>query len=134
MGAAYGEGGGLPKMHLDAVVAGNRCRRAGTRSRTARSTTTTSPRSVEPLLGAASVPATIVNFCGDDAVSVQEWSAYFGELLGMDATIEVTTDPVRVGGLGRGPDEADLDHRAVSVHWRDGFRRLVEHFYPEPLR
>ena len=29
---------------------------------------------LEPLLGAASVPATIVNWCGDEPVSVQEWS------------------------------------------------------------
>ena len=40
---------------------------------------------LEPLLDAASVPATIVNWAGDEPVSVQEYSAFFGELLGVDA-------------------------------------------------
>ena len=56
--------------------------RAGTRARTARSTRTTSTRRPRRLLDAASVPATIVNWAGDEAVSVQEWARYFGELTG----------------------------------------------------
>ena len=33
-------------------------------------------------------PPTIVNWCGDEPVSVQEWSAYFGELLGVTAEVD----------------------------------------------
>ena len=51
---------------------------------------------LEPLLDAASVPATIVNWGGDEPVSVQEWSAYFGELLGVEAEVVVERDPGRV--------------------------------------
>ena len=124
MGSAYGEGGGLPMMHLDAIAAGQPVRRAGIRFPTARSTTTTSPRRSKPLLAAASVPATIVNWCGDDAVSVQEWSAYFGELLGAEPVVEVTPVPVRIDRVGRRHHEAPSHHRAVP---RAVARRVPAH-------
>src|SRR5690348_636938 len=80
MGAAYGDRGGLPAMHLAAVAEGRPvvCRW---------DPLPYSPihyddinAQLEPLLGAATVPATIVNWAGDVPVSVQEWSKYFGEL------------------------------------------------------
>ena len=45
MGSAYGEQGGLPVWHLQAIAAGQPVRPGGIRCPTARSTTTTSPRS-----------------------------------------------------------------------------------------
>ena len=48
---------------------------------------------LEPLLAVASVPATIVNWCGDEAVSVQQWSAWFGELLGVEPPPELHEVP-----------------------------------------
>jgi nucleoside-diphosphate-sugar epimerase len=85
---------------------------------------------VEPLLGAASVPATIVNWCGDNAASVQEMAAYAGELLGMPALVDV--NPVQWASLG---SVGDCTKRISitgpgRVHWRDGFRRLAEQLYP----
>ena len=68
---------------------------------------------LEPLLDAASVPATIVNWGGDEPVSVQEYSAYFGELLGVDAEVVVEEIPGASRRLGRRPHEAQLDHRSV---------------------
>ena len=69
---------------------------------------------LEPLLDAATVPATIVNWCGDAPVSVQEWSAFFGELLGVDAEVAVTEVPgASVGSVGD-PTKRIGDHRAVS--------------------
>ena len=79
---------------------------------------------LEPLLDAATVPATIVNWGGDEPVSVQEWSAYFGELLGVDTEIVVEPIPGRVGRLGRRPHQADLDHRPVPGRLA---RRLPPH-------
>ena len=52
----------------------SRCAPAGIRCRTARSTTTTSARSSSRCSTRPTVPATIVNWGGDEPVSVQEWS------------------------------------------------------------
>ncbi len=131
MGAAYGKQGGLPAFHLHAIAAGEPVK-------TRWDPMTYSPihdddivAQLEPLLGVASVPATIVNWCGDEAVSVQQWSAYFCELLGVEAKIDIDVIPgASVGSVG--------DHRMrasitgpCKVHWKDGFRRMAEQFYPD---
>ena len=82
MNAAYSSRGGLPAYHLDALVAGTPggLGAHSTPARTARSTNANINVQVEPLLGAASVPATIVNWGGDDAVGPHDWCTLFGEL------------------------------------------------------
>ena len=87
--------------------------RGGIRCRTRRSTKTTSAISSKLLVDAATVPATIVNWCGDEPVSVQEWSAYFGELLGVSAEGRRAADSRRVHRVGRRRHQAHVDHRAV---------------------
>jgi nucleoside-diphosphate-sugar epimerase len=134
MGSAYGERGGLPAMHLDTIAAGDPVH-------TRWDPMTYSPihdhdiaAHVEPLLDAASVPATIVNWCGDVAVSVQQWTAYFGELLGETPQIEVTPIPgASVGSVGD-PTKRISITGPCRVHWHDGFRELVERFHPERLQ
>src|SRR5262245_53144513 len=93
MGSAYGDRGGLPVWHLHAIAADEPVR-------TRFDPMPYSPihdddicAQLEPLLGAASVPATIVNWAGDEPVSVQQWSAYFGELLGVEAKVVVEQVP-----------------------------------------
>jgi nucleoside-diphosphate-sugar epimerase len=134
MGAAYGDRGGLPVWHLHAIAAGEPVR-------TRWDPMTYSPihdddigAQLEPLLDAASVPATIVNWAGDEPVSVQQWSAYLGELLGVEA--EVIVDEVPGASIG---SVADATKRRVitgpcRVGWRAGFRRLAKHFYPDRTR
>jgi hypothetical protein len=78
---------------------------------------------VESLLGAASVSTTIVNWAGDEVVSVQEWSAYLGELSGLPVQLEVVSTP----GTLRG-SIADVSRRRAftgpcKVSWRDGSRQ-----------
>lgn len=53
---------------------------------------------IEPLLAAASVPATVVNWCGDDVVTTQQTLARTGELLGIPARIKVVSDPTIPAG------------------------------------
>jgi nucleoside-diphosphate-sugar epimerase len=128
MGSAYGNHGGLPSMHLDAIAAGDPVH-------TRHDPMPYSPihdddiaAQLEPLLDAASTPATIVNWCGDDAVSVQEWVPYLGELVGVDPEIVVTPVPgASVGSVGD-PTKRTSITGPCQVHWRDGFRRMVEHF------
>jgi len=126
MNASYGPNGGLPVYHLDAAVAGERV------------TTRWDPcpympiheddinRQTAALLDAATVPARIVNWGGDDAVSVQEWCAYFEELVGHEVPVDVVETP----GTLRG-SVADATLRCsltgpCEVSWRDGLRAAFE--------
>lgn len=126
MNASYGVGGGLPTYHLDAILGG---RPVVTRW----DPCVYSPihqddinAQTEALLDAASTPATVVNWGGDEPVSVQEWSAYFGELTGRPAEVRA----VPQAGTLRG-QVLDTAKRAsftgpCAVPWREGFRRTVE--------
>jgi nucleoside-diphosphate-sugar epimerase len=134
MGAAYSDQSGLPVWHLDAVAAGEPVR-------TRWDPMTYSPihdddicAQLEPLLDAAAVPATIVNWCGDEPVSVQEYTAFFADLLGTEAKVVVEEIP----GASHGSVGDVTKRTAITgpcrVGWRDGFRRVAEHFYPERVR
>lgn len=126
MNASYGPNGGLPALHLRAVAAGEPI------------ITRWDPCTYQPihqddidaqlagLLAAASVPATILNWAGDEQVTVQEWAAFMGELVGRPAAVRV----VERSGTLRGSC-ADVTARLAAagpcrVTWRDGLRRLVE--------
>jgi hypothetical protein len=80
------------------------------------------------------VPATIVNWAGDEPVSVQEWCAYFGELLAVEA--EVVVEEVPGASIGSVADHAKRSSITgpCLVQWREGFRRVAEHFYPDRVR
>jgi nucleoside-diphosphate-sugar epimerase len=126
----YGDNGGWPWMHLEQVLAGQQI-----------AVHTDEPSSYNPiheddiirmvpaLLGIASVPATIVNWGGNDAVSIEEWSRYLGQLVGKEAQF-VQTDQALESVM------VDLTklHQLVGpteVNWKDGFRRMTAHFHPE---
>ena len=123
MNASYGPNGGLPAYHLDSVVAG---RPVVTRW----DPCTYSPiheddviEQAGALLDAAAVPALVVNWSGDEAVSVQEWCTYMGELAGTAARVEVQEIP----GTHRG-SIADVTRRSsitgpCRVDWRTGVRQ-----------
>jgi nucleoside-diphosphate-sugar epimerase len=131
MGCAYGEQGGLPKMHLDAIGAGRPVQTRWDPMPYSPIHDDDVAAHVEPLLDAASVPATIVNWCGDEAVSVQQWTAYFGELLGMEPAIEVSPIPgASVGSVGD-PTKRRSITGPCRVQWRDGFRRMAQQFCPD---
>jgi nucleoside-diphosphate-sugar epimerase len=131
MCAAYGEQGGLAKWHLDAVAAGQP---VVTRS----DPMPYSPihdddiaAQLEALLDGASSPAFIVNWGGDVPVSVQQWTQYFGELLGVDATVDVQPIPgASVGSVGDHTLRQSITGPCI-VDWRDGYRRMAEQFYGE---
>ncbi|BCN77232.1 NAD-dependent epimerase/dehydratase family protein [Prescottella equi] len=133
MNASYGPNGGLPALHVDAIAAGRQV------------TTRWDPCMYSPifeddinsqvssLLQAATVPATIVNWAGDEPVSVQEWATYAGELMGVDATVGV----VPIEGTLRG-SIADTSRRLsitgpCTVDWREGLRRTIAVRHPDKL-
>ena len=128
----YGDHGGWPAGHLDAIVAGTPI------PLHERQPNLFNPlhsddiiRTIPGLLDAASVPATIVNWGGPDPVSIEEWAEHLGSLIGRapsfvvspDATEPVTIDTSKLVALtGTG-----------FVDWRDGMRRMVEALHPEML-
>jgi nucleoside-diphosphate-sugar epimerase len=125
MNASYGENGGLPAIHLALA-------RADQPIVTRWDPCTYSPiheddigAQTEALLAAASVPATIVNWAGDEPVSVQEWCAWFAELLGKPVRVEARDFP------GTQPSVISDNAKRLSftgpctVAWRDGMRRMV---------
>ena len=85
---------------------------------------------VEALLDAASTPATVVNWTGDEPVTVQQWCKYFGELFGVEAKVEVQPVPgASLGSVGDPTKRIGITG-PCRVDWRDGFRRMAEQFYP----
>jgi nucleoside-diphosphate-sugar epimerase len=133
MGAAYSDQSGLPVWHLDAIAAGEPVH-------TRWDPMPYSPihdddicAQLEPLLDTASVPATIVNWCGDEPVSVQQYSAFFGELLGVEADVAVEEIPgASCGSVGDHTKRSSITG-PCRVGWREGFRRVAEHFYPDRI-
>jgi nucleoside-diphosphate-sugar epimerase len=131
MGSAYGDRGGLPAYHIHALAAGDPV--------VARwDPLPYSPihyddvnAQLEPLLGVASVPATIVNWAGDEPVTVEQWSRYFAELIGVD--FEMVVEPVPGASLGSVGDHTKRSSITgpCRVDWRDGFRRMAACLYPD---
>jgi UDP-glucuronate 4-epimerase len=78
---------------------------------------------IPALLKAASVPATIVNWAGNETVSIEEWCAYLGELVGKQPILRPTDDTIESVAC-----DVTLMQQligATSVSWREGMRRMV---------
>ena len=84
---------------------------------------------IPKLLDVASVPATILNWGGDDAVSTEEYVTYLASLVGKEPRF-VSTDQ---GIPGRAMDNTRRQALIgnCSVHWKDGFRKLAKGRYPD---
>jgi nucleoside-diphosphate-sugar epimerase len=134
MCAAYGVRGGMPVWHMHALAAGDPVRTRWDPMPYSPIHDDDISAQVEPLLDVASVPATTVNWGGDEPVSVQQWSAYLGELLGVEPKVIVEEVPgASIGSV------ADHTKRAAitgpcRVHWRDGLRRVAQQLYPGRVR
>jgi nucleoside-diphosphate-sugar epimerase len=130
---AYGTSGhgGLPAVFFDMIRAGRPVPHVPTRQNVG------SPiheqdliDQVEPLMAAASVPATIVNWAGDEVVEDVELYRYLGELAGVEPVIEEASDqlyPLQVADVTRrlamtGP---------TRVGWRDGVRASLAARHPD---
>jgi nucleoside-diphosphate-sugar epimerase len=130
MNASYGADGGLVAYHLDAVVVGKPVVTRWDPCRYSPIHQDDINAQLGALLAAASVPATIVNWAGDEVVTVQEWCGLAGALTGRSA--EVTVTPV--AGTQRGA-VADVTRRRditgpCRVGWRDGIRRTLDARHP----
>jgi nucleoside-diphosphate-sugar epimerase len=128
----YGDNGGLPAMLLDGMLAGRPVPLGP------HGATRPSPihhddlfAHLPGLVAGASVPATIVNWGGDEPVDLREMCRFMAELVGCDARFVESaetsgtrpSDPTRRIALA-GP---------CRVDWRDGIRRMLVALHPERL-
>ena len=84
---------------------------------------------IPKLLELASVPATTVNWAGDQFISIQDWCDYLGSLVGREPVFEESDRALRGNPL-----DVSRMHELIgttTVDWRDGMRRMAAKFYPE---
>jgi nucleoside-diphosphate-sugar epimerase len=87
----------------------------------------------EALLLAATVPATIVNWGGDEAVTDVEFCRYLGTLAGIEPRFE-ESDQAFNSFITENTRRRELVGNC-KVHWRDGMRRAIATRFPHvPLR
>jgi len=86
---------------------------------------------IPKLLDVADVPATVVNW-GGAAASIEEWTAYIGELTGLEPKYEMTENAL--GALHLDLTKMRKLLGEPKVPWRDGIRRMVEAVDPQLLK
>lgn len=80
----------------------------------------------------AATPPVVVNWSGSETVSVEDYCKYMGELIGVEPIFEYSP-------AAHTPLWPDVTHMhevlgRTRVHWREGFRRMIEARHPERLR
>lgn len=126
----YGEqGGGWPAFHLEMMLAGHRI-----------PVHEDGPSIFNPLheddiveqvprlLDIAATPATIVNWAGNDAVSIEEWTGELQRITGVVPRLTATRSTIESVRV-----DTSRMHELIGparVDWRDGLRRMTEARHP----
>ena len=71
----------------------------------------------------------IVNWCGQEHVSIEEWCAYFSELTGLEPKFEQTDETLRSVITSNAKMQGIVG--PAEVHWKDGLRRMLESQHPD---
>jgi len=130
MNVAYGDNGGMPAMLLDAVLAGHPIPLLAGRA------SVCSPIHEDDIfahtagiLAAASIPATITNWGGDEPVEVRELCRHMAARVGREVEFVESPDGIHQYCL----DTARRVELAggCSVPWRDGVERMIAARHPE---
>jgi nucleoside-diphosphate-sugar epimerase len=127
MNASYGDNGGLLAYHLDWILSGRPVMVKWDPAMYSPIHEDDIFGQTEALLAAASVPATVVNWAGDEPVSAQEWCAYMGELTGRAPQVTVREVPGGIRGVVNDVSLRSSITGPCQVPWRRGVERLVEH-------
>ncbi|WP_216893122.1 NAD-dependent epimerase/dehydratase family protein [Nocardia alni] len=126
----YGDHGGWPFYHMEMILAGIPIPvPPGGPARYNPIHEDDIIATIPKLLAAASVPATTVNWCGEQIVSLQEWCEYLGSLVGKEPVFDESSHALR----GNPTDASRLRELIgdTTVGWREGIRRMVTTFHPE---
>jgi nucleoside-diphosphate-sugar epimerase len=127
MNASYGDNGGLLAYHLDWILSGKPVMVKWDPAMYSPIHEDDIYGQTEALLAAASVPATIVNWAGDEPVAAQEWCACMAELTGATPQVRVREVPGGIRGIIGDPTRRSSFTGPCRVPWRQGVARLVEH-------
>lgn len=131
--STYGPEGGAPADRLEMMLAGKPIRLYPDK-----------PNNYNPIyeddyvelgiraMEVAATPPLVVNWAGSETVSVEEYCAYMGELVGVEPTFDYTPD----AHTPLWPDVTYMHEvlGSTKVPWREGFRRMIEARHPELLR
>ena len=128
----YGDYGGWPAMHFEQMLAGNTIPVHNNRPSEYRPIHIDDiKRTIPMLLEHAGVPASIVNWGGEERVSVEQWSTYMGKLTGIEPRFSYTDQCLQ----SVIPDLTKM-HRLVGkmeMDWKNGIRRMMKALYPDKL-
>ena len=126
----YGDNGGWPAFHLAMILADRPVPvRPGGPSRFNPIHEDDIIAMVPRLLDVATVPATVVNWGGDEESSIEEWSTYLADLVRREVHFDLTTETL--GGIPTDNTRRLELVGPTKVGWRQGMRRMVEAMYPE---
>ena len=128
--STYGPEGGAPADRLDAMLAGRPIRLHPDK-----------PNNYNPIyeddyvalgiraMEVAGTPPVVVNWAGSETVSVEDYCAYMGELVGVEPVFEYTPD----AHTPLWPDVTRMHEilGRTKVPWREGFRRMIAARHPE---
>ncbi|MBW2423700.1 MAG: NAD(P)-dependent oxidoreductase [Deltaproteobacteria bacterium] len=133
MNVSYGPNGGLPVMHLESIKKGEPI------YLNSHKPNYFSPvheddyyRQMLKLLPLASSPPLLINWCGSELVSAEEWCEYMAELLGTKVAFVYRDEVFPCSPC----DSTLLDEKVgrTEIDWREGMRRLVEEGAADPRR
>jgi nucleoside-diphosphate-sugar epimerase len=132
MGVSYGPNGGLPAYQLDMMLNGEAIPLTEGRTNSNPIHQSDINAQATKLLEVATVPATAVNWAGDEVVTMEEYLGYLGELAGVEPKFDYST-------AGTGGTLSDQTRRqslvgGCSIGWRDGMRQMFEGRYPDRAR
>ena len=120
----YGDNGGWPAFHLMMIEAGQPVPVHPDRpNRFNPIHEDDIIRTVPALLAAAAVPATIVNWGGTEAVDLEQWCEFLGELV--DKPVSFAETDSTIGGVTIDTTKMLELVGPTGVDWRDGLRRMV---------
>jgi nucleoside-diphosphate-sugar epimerase len=130
MNVSYGPNGGLPAYQFDMMLGGQAVPIEASRP------SFCNPiheddinRQASLLLGAANVPATIVNWAGDEAVDVETYCQHMAEIANLTPGFR------RINGEIQHTRTDNTRRRQLigdcTVGWRDGMRQMIAERHPE---
>jgi nucleoside-diphosphate-sugar epimerase len=133
LGVPYGDNGGWPWYHLMMMKAGVPIPvHPSGPNRFPLFHEDDLARTLDALIEAASVPATVLNWAGSEDTSIEAWCGELARLTGLAAKLDRTEKALAPLPL----DVSALEARAGKsrVAWRDGLRRMLVARNPELLK
>ena len=137
LNATYGpgrgmKGGGMPIADMEAVASGDVVRTFADPYPHSPIHYADMVDQLEALLDAASVPATVVNWCGDEVVTQRQWCELAASLSGQTARIEVHPIPGAPCGNSADPTRRQAITGPCKHLFEPSFKELYEAFVADP--